>query len=252
MLEIKKKRYIFNTNEIWFCEYPFNIDNSHYVKFRECKNDYSIDGFQKTSFTTLVIDLSQDLETIWKNMHKSSCRYSIKRAKREGIKILINNKYDEFYKINYSFIKDKGLKGGLLDIQFMKKNGTLFVAEFNGEILGGQFYIADKNNMRWLIGASKRLEEEKQKATLIGNANRYIIWEAIQYAKKRGIIEFDMGGYYKESDKDAEKERINKFKASFGGKLVTHYIYEKYYSNFYKYIKRCYQILKKPGFTRGV
>lgn len=238
MLEISRNRYIFNTKEIWFSDYPYNIKNCHAVMFRGCKNNIDIDGFKKEPFDTLVIDLRQDLETIWRNMSKSSCRYSINRAKREGIKIFINSNHAEFYKINESFTKDKHLRRRVLDVDFMKKNGTLFVSEFNGEMLGGQLYLEDKNNIRWLIGASKRLSESKIMATLIGNANRYMIWEAIQYAKRKGILEFDMGGYYTGSTRDEQKEKINSFKKSFGGVLETHYIYKQEYSGIYKCLKK--------------
>ncbi|NQE54743.1 hypothetical protein C5S29_14225 [ANME-1 cluster archaeon GoMg3.2] len=120
------------------------------------------------------------------------------------------------------------------------------MTEFDGEIIGGQFYLEDENNIRWLVGASKRLEVDRNQATLIGNANRLVIWQAIQYAKEKGIKEFDMGGYYTREAKDVQKERINAFKKSFGGELVTHYIYHKDYSRIYKIAKWIYQ-LKEGG-----
>ena len=245
MLEIEKKKLIFKRKEIWFSDYPFNVSGCQVVTFKECKNKTELKGFERKDFTTLVIDLTQDLDTIWKNMDNSSCRYSIKRAKREGIEIKINCNYEEFYEINRSFAKDKDLGTGDIPVRFFEKNGTLFTAEFNGEVIGGQFYLNDENNMRWLVGASKRLEVNKEMATLIGNANRLIIWEAINYAKNRGIKEFDMGGVYTGNAPDEQKERINKFKKSFGGELVTHYIYEKYYSGIYKFARRLYQSMLK-------
>ena len=246
MLEIKRKRYIFKTKEIWFSDYPFDVEGYDSVIFRACKNKVNMKGFTREEFTTLVIDLTQDLDLIWKNMSKSSCRYAINRAKRDGVKIKLNQNYKEFYEINRSFRENKGLQIGSEKIEFMEKHGTLFVAEFDGEILCGQFYLEDENNIRWLIGASKRLEVNKEIATLIGNANRLITWQAIQYAKEKGIKEFDMGGYYTGKAKDEQKERINIFKQSFGGKLTTHYIYQKDYSKIYKLAKKIYQ-LKQGG-----
>ena len=97
----------------------------------------------------------------------------------------------------------------------MQKYGTLFIAKHQGECIGGQLYIEDKDTIRWLIGASKRLNVSKEEATLIGNANRLMIWEAIKYAKSRNIKEFDFGGYYTGIQPDKQKEDINKFKKSF-------------------------------------
>ena len=70
MLEIEKKKFFFKTKEIWFCEYPFNVKEYHSVIFRGCKNKTVLKGFVCEEFTTLVIDLTQDLDVIWKNMSK--------------------------------------------------------------------------------------------------------------------------------------------------------------------------------------
>lgn len=237
MIEIESKKLIFKTKTIWFSDNPFEVQNCSHVTFRECKNNIKLNNFNKQEFTTLTIDLTQDLDLIWRNMNKSSCRYSINKAKKDGISIEINVHYKEFYDINKKFRKNKGIDTNSIDIEFLTKYGTLFVAKHEGEIIGGQFYVEDKENIRWLIGASKRLEVNKEKATLIGNANRAILWEAIIYSKNKGIKLFDFGGYYTGKNPDIQKEKINKFKKSFGGKLTTYYDYQKDYSKLYTLLK---------------
>ncbi len=173
-------------------------------------------------------------------MSGSDCRRAIRHAEADDIKIKLNQNYEEFFEINQLFRKKKGLDVYSESIEFMKKYGTLFVTEFNGEILSGHLYLEDKNNIRWLISGSKRLDVDKEKARLIANANKLAVWYAIKYAKEKGIKEFDMGGYYTGEKKDIQKENINKFKRSFGGKLVTHYIYEKDYSRLFTITKKIY------------
>ena len=250
MLEIEKEIYIFKTKEIWFSDYPFDVTGYDTVTFRACKNKVDIKGFTREEFTTLVIDLTQDLDMIWKNMERGSCRKRIKRAEREGVKIKLNQNYEEFYEINRSFRKNKGLNKGLPagseKIDIIKKYATLVVAELDGDILCGRLYLEDENNIRSWISASKRFEVDKEKSALIGCANRLIHWQAIQYAKEKGIKEFDMGGYYDREAKDEQKEGINVFKKSFGGELTAHYIYQKDYSKLYKLAKMIYQ-LKQGG-----
>ena len=238
MLQIERKRYIFRTKEIWFSDYLFDVKGYDGVTFRACKNKIDIKGFTREEFTTLVIDLTQDLEVILGNMSKSSCRYAINRAIRDGVEIRINENYEEFYEINRSFRKNKGLPLGSETVEFMEKYGTLFIAGSDGKILGGQLYLEDESNIRWLLGASKRLEVNKEKATLIGNANRLMVWEAIKYAKENGMFEFDLGGYTGGDNKDT----IDIFKQSFGGKLTIHYSYRKDYSKIYKIAKKAYQM----------
>jgi lipid II:glycine glycyltransferase (peptidoglycan interpeptide bridge formation enzyme) len=232
-VEIDKKILLLNTKDIWFADYPYDVSGVSRVIFQDCKNKADVSGFCGQEFTTLTIDLAQDLDAIWKNMEPKSCRYFVNRATREGIKIKLNEGYQEFYEMNRLFRKEKKLPG-LTDLAFMKKYGTLFTAELNDEILAGQLYLEDKGTIRWLIGASRRLEGDKEKATLISCGNRLIIWEAIKYASQKGLKEFDFGGYYTGEEKDEEKERINVFKKSFGGKLTTHYIYQKDYSKIFK------------------
>ena len=241
MLEIEKKKLFFKSKEIWFSDSPFDVKGYQAVTFRECKNKVDATGFKRKEFTTLVIDLSQDLDNIWKKMDNTSCRYGVNRAKRDGVNILRNSHYDEFVAINQSFRVNKGLDEGAIDIEFMKKYGMLLVAEFKGEIIGGHFYLEDGENMRSLVAASKRLSVDKKMATLIGNANKLLIWEAINIAREKGIREFDMGGYYTGKTKDEQKEKINSFKKSFGSDVVTHYVYEKYYSSIFK----CFRLIRR-------
>ncbi len=237
MIEIKRKKLVFNKKEIWFADYPFDIVGFDCVTFYDCKNITKDKDFSCDKFKTLIIDLRKNLEDIWNNMDKSSCRYMINRAEKEGIKIIIDNNYfEEFKKINDNFRKLKGLPP-MRGIEDYKNFGILFIAEYKGERIAGQFYIFDEKNFRWFAGASKRLECSKEKATIIGCANRLMIWEAIKYSRKMGFEEFDFGGYI-----DGEgDEKIKNFKKSFGGKNVTHYVCHKKYSKFYiilSYIKQ--------------
>lgn len=244
MLEIENNKLFFKNKIIWFSDIPYDVNNCSAVNFLECRNNVGIEGFSKKEFTTLIINLTSDLDTIWKNMSKSSCRYSINKAIKDEVDIKLNQNYEEFLNINRQFRKNKGIGKYSLNTNFMQKYGTLFIAKHRGECIGGQLYIEDKDTIRWLIGASKRLNVSKEEATLIGNANRLMIWEAIKYAKNRNIKEFDFGGYYTGIQPDRQKEDINKFKKSFGGELVTRYNYQKDYSKTYSFIKYMYQFIK--------
>ena len=241
MLIIDKKTLIFDTKEVHFADYPYDIENCDFLNFQYCKDKINGKGFSCKKYYTSVIDLTQDLDTIWKNIGKS-VRYHIKRAIREGVKIRINEDYDQFYQINQSFIQKKGLKSifyvfgiGAVTLEAMKKYGTLVVAEHDGEILTGVLYLIDGSNMKVWIGASKRLAVDRARASMISRANRLIDWESIKYAKEKGIKEFDLGGLWpeEEAEKDEKKKGLNSRKLGLGGKIVTVYCYEKIYSNIY-------------------
>lgn len=244
MIQIDSKKIIFKKKEVWFSDYPFDIGDCHSVIFRDCKNKADKNGFRSEVFTTIVIDLNQSLDDILSRMDKKSCKYPINKAIRDGVVVVKDRNYEEFCIINKSLMKVKQAAMTQKSVEFMKKHGKLFTAEFHGKVLGGQFYLEDSSTIRWLIGATRRLEVTKEEATIIGNANRLMIWEAIKYAKMKGLKEFDLGGYYTGQVKDEQKEKINVFKRSFGGQLTTHYIYEKDYSFLYSLFKNMNRTFK--------
>ena len=243
MLEIDSKIYMFRTKEIYFADYPYDVDGYATVTFEVCPNKVDIPGFSRREGTTLVIDLTQDLDTIWKNMSYGNCRKPIRRAERAGVKIQVNQNLQEFGKIYQSFWRKKVYQEARVRPEFIKY-GTLFTAEIGGEVLAGHYFLEDDTYIRSIITGSKRLEVDKEKATMIGNTNKLILWEAIKYAKEKGIKEFDLGGVYTGEDKNDPRYTIRQFKQSFGGTLVTRYHYEKVYSKAYKLLRYPYRLMK--------
>ena len=243
MLEIERKHFSFRTKEIWFSENPFDVVGYDSITFNDCKNRILKPEFSCTEQATLVLDLTQDLELIWANMRKTF-RQNIKYAQRDGIKVRMNQAYGEFCSLNRSFKRAKGLPASSgwpwfsENVEHMKKYGTLFVSELD-EVLSGQFYLEDEKCIRWLVGASKRLDVgmERTMLRMIGNANKLLTWEAIKYAKAKGLTEFDFGGYYTGKAND-EMENINLFKEGFGGKQITRYGYQRDYSPTYTLARR--------------
>lgn len=245
MLEITSRVFFFKKKSIWFAEHPFDVDGCDAVFFYACESKASDHGFLCEQAPTLIIDLTEHLDKIWKNMEQKSCRYFINRAKREGIVAKINQDLANFIELYKNFTKKKKIKLFKEEIEIMEKSyGTLFTAYHKDELIAGIYTIEDERHMRWFIGASKRLEADKKKATLIGCANRLLIWEAIKYAKEKGLKEFDFGGFYLGDKKDDPRYSINLFKKSFGGKLAIYYKCKKYYSNFYRLARGIIQKLE--------
>jgi lipid II:glycine glycyltransferase (peptidoglycan interpeptide bridge formation enzyme) len=180
-----------------------------------------------------------------------SVRQRINQAKKIGIRIRINEGYDKFFPMYRSFIKQKGIKSlfdvfgvGSTSLKSMKKNGTLFVAEYNDEILIGTLCLEDGSHIEAWLSASKRFDADQNKKKIISCADRLIDWEIIKYAKEKGITEFDLGGIWSEEEaaKDIVKQGINDFKLRSGGKKVTCYLYQKTYSKTYSLVNYFYNL----------
>jgi len=234
MIEIEKTIFnFFRLKEVYYAKRPYDTSGFHSLRFNCCSDKIDRLGSERKLTTTLIIDLEKSLSEIWKNMDKSSCKYSIRRAQREGVKIHINRFYDEFCRIDKMFRSKKGLVPSFISPSFLRKYGTLFTIEYNRKILGGEFFVHDKDHMCWYIGASLRLHVNRKEATIIGHSNKLAIWEAIKYAKNKGIRFFDFGGYSL-FPINREHQGVNFFKKSFGGKLVKQYNYVKFYSDLFK------------------
>jgi lipid II:glycine glycyltransferase (peptidoglycan interpeptide bridge formation enzyme) len=245
MMLIETGRYFIKIKRIWFSDSVYDVENCTSVFFRECKNPINAQGFCCREVTNSVIDLTQDLEDIWKKMKRSSCRNAIKQAQRKDVIVNINNHYDEFYKI---YISHKNQKKHIKwydveDKATIRKYGTLFTAKYNGEILGGHVYLEDKHNILYWISATNRFTEDRELRTLIGNSSHLIHWEAIKYAKAKGIKEFNLSGLH--LGEDDPKNSLNIFKESFGGKRVTYYTYYKDYNKALKLIRSLNKFLKE-------
>lgn len=237
---------IFSIKCAYFYDYQHNITGGDAVMLINCKYKVPIDGYQYTrTILTTVIDLTQDLEEIWNRMDKT-CRYKIRRAEREQIQIKFNQDHQEFYDISLQFQKEKGF-GSLFslrhpDLDTIREKGTLITMYYQNELLGGHVYLEDQDNILMWISASQRLHVDKEKAALISRANRLLHWEAIKYARQKGIKEYDLGGIFpeEEASRDEGKKNENFFKLSFGGQSVQRYQYEKSYSLLHQLCRRAF------------
>ena len=250
MLEVDKKLFIFKSKKVFFADAPFDIKGCHELRFIYCKNKVDANGFECKKELTLITDLTQDLDTIWMGMNRNSQR-NIKRAETLGIKISIRKDFNQFYKIYLSLFRKKGILPflrmfgfGIIPLDVMEKYGTLFVAEYDGEILEGTVYLENKHDVYSWAGASKRFEVDSKKAGLIACASRLCIWEAMKHYKENNKIVYDHGGMWpqEEAENDARKEGINRYKLSFGGDIVTRYSYSKVYSNMYNFMQKLYSL----------
>jgi lipid II:glycine glycyltransferase (peptidoglycan interpeptide bridge formation enzyme) len=243
MITIEEKRYFTKRKHIWFSESPFDVTNCDAVFFRACNNNVTLPGFDKKEAPTLIINLENNIESIWKNMGKKSCRYFIKRAVREEVEVKRNTDPEAFLDLYFKFARLKKFKTWHMKLDTLKRHGTLFAATYRGEIIAGIVLLEETTKIRWLFGGSKRLEVDKKKSVIISCANRLLLWEAIKYAKNKGQKEFDFGGYFAgENNKESPQYKINQFKKQFGGTLVVHYNYIKYYSKFYALMKKIAKI----------
>lgn len=229
MIKIEFKRLMFNIAEIWFSDHIYDVEGYSSVMFRGCRPQ-EISGFDcRGEEISSVIDLTENLDTLLKNMKKDA-RRQIKRAQEAGVLIKRNQHFDEFYEIYRTHLRRKRYHLVPYDKSSLRKAGTLFTAEIDGDILLGIINAEDQDHMLGYKGGSKVIDNDKRLNTLKGNAAHLIEWEAMKYGKEKGIKEYDLGGLFHDS--------LNSFKESLGGKRVSYYTYSKDYDMRYKLADR--------------
>jgi lipid II:glycine glycyltransferase (peptidoglycan interpeptide bridge formation enzyme) len=235
---IDKKLFIYKVKEVHFSDTPFDINGCDFLYFPFCTNKVEKPGFMCYNKLTSIIDLTQDIESIWNNINRNTRRI-IRNAEKEDIEIVINQGFKEFYKIYRDFLRKKDINSifeplglGFIPLSTIDNNGKLFIAKYHNEILVGHVFLENKYWFEDWVTGSKRLDNSKKNKQLSTLANRLILWEAIKYAKEQGFQKFDLGGLFpkEKAKQDPIKHGINRFKLSFGGDIIHGYTYDKIYS----------------------
>jgi lipid II:glycine glycyltransferase (peptidoglycan interpeptide bridge formation enzyme) len=160
--------------------------------------------------TTLVVDLTQDEQSIWNNIRRKR-RGDIRRAQRLGVVIVVDTEF-KFWDKWFESVKKVRERIGKPLYPWMKgkkTDGILVIAYLKGQVLAGEWYTIEGKTLRTRIAASRSYDTK----TLAGNAHALLIWETMKRAKKQGLKRFDFGGY----DPSGHYKGVNEWKASFGG-----------------------------------
>jgi hypothetical protein len=198
-------------------------------------------GYTVEPFYTYRIDLTRGIDHVWEQFDRK-LRVDITKAEREGVTVRTGDKNDLVFihDLLYKRYREQGLepvdyKIFLSDIyeKFYPDNLKVFVAEHNGQKIGGTINLHYKNIMYLWVGVPK--------ADLVGiSVNDLVQWEAIKWAQAAGL------DYYEEMDA-GDDPRLRHFKSKYNPDLVIWYSAKKYSSNAYKLGEKLFDIIRKRG-----
>ena len=251
MLITERKFGILKFANVYFAEEPgiVEIPDCDVVTYHTYKNCGIVKGFEKIDFFTTTIDLSHGLDEIWYKMKRQHRRH-IRRAEKNGTIVTVSNNYEVFHQIHKRFLKQKkyidlaGIK--IFPSKFMQKYGILFIAENQGETLGGNLYYHDEHNALLICHAYQLTDNTIDRNKQIADANCYLHWEAMKYFKIMNIINYDLGGVLGSGSVPINHKMhgFDYFKRSFGGKVIAQYEYRKFKSHFNKLLFSSYNFLQ--------
>jgi lipid II:glycine glycyltransferase (peptidoglycan interpeptide bridge formation enzyme) len=187
-------------------------------------------GFRKSRYdlnqkTTLVVDLSTSEEELLGRM-KGKTRYNVRLADRKGVEV-VEPEFEEgwatFYewmkatserKEDYVLRRSRDYLYGVMRSMHDADQGRLFFAEHEGTPLAGMYVFTFGEKYWYMYGASS---DEKRNL----KPNYLLQWEVMRWAKRRGLMHYDMVGVPKseELNEDNSLWNVYKFKEGFGGEI---------------------------------
>jgi len=191
------------------------------------------------NFGTYIIDLTQEIATIWGNI-ESKHKNSIRRSEREKVEVIeggvdLIDKYIEIDKqtrqrSNLNQI-DKSYFKNLLESMGGMVRIYLAIDE-NGNPQAGAVIYFNKSKGYYINGASKN-------KSIPGSAN-LLLWRIIEILKTNAVKEFSFVGYRPNVNKESKYYGIQRFKEKFGGELKTTYLFRY---EFNRFLYACYSWL---------
>ena len=225
MIEYHTNNGIIKILHTLYAEDLKTIDFYKFVSYSYMRRDINNPLFIKKHRYTLLIDLTQNTDTIFEK-YKTNTRNEIRRAVKEEVDFDLETNLTYFI----SFYNDFAIKKGqsLLSYNSLSKIKPLTItkASQNNKTIVMHSYITDikTKTVRLIYSASNRLDTDSDRR-LIGWANRFLHHQDMLYFKEKNIKTYDLGGTAHHTKKK-DNHHIAKFKKEFGGKITDEYFYE--------------------------
>ena len=166
-----------------------------------------------------ILDITLSEEELLKNMKKRT-RYSIKKAKKDGVKIVKSSNSDDIDTF-YELYKQTAVRQDFIPFskEYIKKEFNIFAAEdkalvffadYHNELISTAIIIFSNGSGFYHHGASMR------KYSNI-TASELLQWEAILEARDRGMKLYNFWGIAPENAKNHPWVGLSRFKKGFNG-----------------------------------
>jgi peptidoglycan pentaglycine glycine transferase (the first glycine) len=212
---------------------PAHLNNPATHQFL-CQQGFRSNPYTNQPRTTIILDLTLDLDDILKQMRKKTRQY-IRRAAREGVTVRIGGRKE--LSAFYDLMRITGRRGGFsprirdyyeYEWQTLASNerAILLMAYYQDQLLAGRMAFCFGNRAaEFHAGSSNEYTHLRP--------NYLLVWEAIKWAKAQGCRTYDLWGIPDEvgqavyEGKDLpKKERtdglwgVYRFKRGFSEKVV--------------------------------
>jgi GNAT acetyltransferase-like protein len=171
------------------------VREGRYTELRPLIAIPATDGFDTTSLYCLhSIDLSAPLSTIFARFHRSHTQRAIRKGERSGLVVEVGRSagiLSEFYALLALTRQRHGMPvqpfnwfQNLADC--LGESVRVYLARHHGRPVAGIVTVAHKSTLVFKYGGSNSAYNRYGGMSLL-------LWQAIQDAKARGLVEFDLG-----------------------------------------------------------
>ena len=157
---------------------------------------------------TLCAPVNVSEEEMWNKLHYKSCKYSINKARKLGLRVREISSYDEidgFTKIHYEHIKDVAARHGMLPkpSQHRSRINALCKSLFPHRIIMLQVFGNDENGIEQIMSSGIFCIDKGQCMYWTGASyqryqkycpNELMVWEAMRLLHQRGGGILNFGG----------------------------------------------------------
>jgi len=197
-------------------------------------------GFSVEPMYTYLITLTVGADPIWAGF-KKELRKNVSNAKEKGVSVRQGSRDDFDYVLTSN--ADRYLEQGIFHSSsstyfqdvfkaFHPDSMQVFVAELNGERIGGLITVSSKDTVSAWIGATKT---EMQGIY----PNDVLQWESIKWACEKGFKTYEIIG--------ANTPRICRFKAKYNPAPALYYSITSYRPFAIRYLVSLYRFLRGRG-----
>lgn len=174
---------------------------------------YKLSNFPYLATKTVVIDLKQTTETLWKKLSENTRRL-IKKNEMLTIKEVSADDFLELWKPNSKIWTIK--LSELAEMKNVLKKRAKFLVSYLGVVpQSGILLIQTKNTANYLHSFTTK--EGRQ-----SGAHFKMVWEVMKAEKESGMKYFDFEGIYDKRWPQKKWIGFTEFKNKFGGKVVTY------------------------------
>jgi len=207
----------------WFSDRPTRAACLTLAEFKQCRSDGPRLGFVRRSFHTRLVDLRATPEEILTGFQPRT-RSMVRQAQKLGVATQVEADRGRFLQHYNVFAARRGL-AELGDSHPLAGAGSTIVtaARLGQRALVMRGYLVDRGagRVRNLVSCTElHAPDDAEARKFTGLAHRLLVLEDMLRFRSDGFRDYDFGGYALGTE-DPKLASINRFKDSFGGRVVA-------------------------------